>query len=278
MPPTLGHVSPTAAQRPYDGRVSELPVSVRLALWVTAAYAGRVPLPDAIAAAAGDLQVVTGRIERLQTWADLGERAVLVALPHAGAPGLLPRGGAVLAAAVEAGECVYVPGLGDVLVPTLAELGPAGAGPQDRVGSVRWAAYAGTPIPVHEVDALDLRSCERDLAQTTAHAVRTLEALDAPTWASDGLRSLADARLGGGRWGLPPGLTDRARRIIAQAATLSTIADVGLEHLRDTHSLEITARRRDELLRLRREADHALAVAASVAALHLAGWRGPDRD
>lgn len=265
-------------QGPYDGRVSELPVSVRLALWVTAAYAGTLPLPDAMSAAAGDLGLVSGRTERLQTWHDLGERAVLVALPHPGAPALLPRGPEVLAAAVEAGECVYVPGLGDVLVPTVSELGPADAGPQDRVGAVRWAAYAGAPVPVHEVDALDLRAIERDLAETTRAAVVTLEGLDARSWASDGLRALADARVGGRRWGLPPGLSERARRVLTQAATLGTIAELGLTHLRDAHSLQVTAERHDELLRLRRTADQALAGAASVAALHLAGWRGPDRD
>lgn len=258
--------------------MSELPVSVRLALWVTSAYAGRVPLTDAVAEAAGDLGLVSGRTERLQTWRDLGERAVLVALPHPGAAGLLPRGREVLAAAVEAGECAYVPGLGDVLVPTLSRLGPEGAEPQDSVGAVRWAAYSGEPVPVYEVEALDLRACERELADTTRRATAAFTAIDAPSWASDGLRDLADARLGGGRWGLPPWLTDRARRVITQAATLGTIADLGLSHLRDTHSLALTARRHDELLRLQREADHALAVAASVAALHLAGWRGPERD
>ncbi|MCA0435445.1 MAG: hypothetical protein LCH98_02980 [Actinobacteria bacterium] len=258
--------------------MSELPVSVRLALWVTAAYAGRVALPDALRTATGDLDLVGGRTERLQTWHDLGERAVLVALPHPGAPGLLPRGREVLAAAVEAGECVFVPGLGDALVPTLAQLGPVDAAPLDRIGSVRWAAYSGDPVPVHEVDALDLREVERGLGETLVTATATLEALDARSWPTDGLRELAEARLAGGRWGLPDGLSERARRVIARAATLGTVADLGLDQLRDAHSLEVTARRREELLRLRREGDHALAAATNVAALHLAGWRGPDRD
>ena len=275
---TLGHVPHGFAQEPYDDRVSELPVSVRLALWVTAAYAGRLPLPEALTASAGDLGLVGGRTERLETWRDLGERAVLVALPQPGAPGLLPRGADVLAAAIEASECVFVPGLGDVLVPTVSELGPQGAGPMDRIGAVRWAAYAGEPVPIHLVDALDLRAVERDLATTTAAATAALESLDARAWASDGLRELAEARIGGGRWGLPPWLSERARRVITTAATLGTIADLGLGHLRDTHSLVVTAQRHDELLRLRREADQALAAAANVAALHLAGWRGPDRD
>lgn len=253
-------------------------MSVRMALWVTAAYAGRVSLTTAVSAATGDLELVIGCTQRLATWRDLGERAVLVALPRPGAPGVLPRGTEVLAAAVEAGECAYVPGLGDVLVPTLTQLGPQDAEPPDRVGAVRWAAYAGAPVPVHEVDALDLRAIERGLAETTRATITELEALDARPWASDGLRALADARLGGARWGLPPGLTDRARRVIAQAATLGTIAQFGLDHLRDAHSLAVTAGRQQQLLRLRGQADHALAGAASVAALHLAGWRGPERD
>lgn len=201
-----------------------------------------------------------------------------MALPHAGDPGLLPRGAAVLAAAVEAGECLFVPGLGDVLVPTLSELGPQGADPQDRIAAVRWAAYSGEPVPVHEVDALDLRAIERDLADVTRSVTAALEALDVPAWSADRLRELADARLGAGRWGLPPWLSERARRVLTHSAALGTIADLALTRLGDTHSLAVTGRRDEELRRLRRQADHALAGAASVAALHLAGWRGPERD
>lgn len=258
--------------------MSELPVSVRLALWTTAAYARSLPLAEAVARAAVDLDLVTGQVERLQTWHDLGERAVLVALPHPGATGLLPRGTEVLSAAVEAGECVFVPGLGDVLVPILSAQGPADAPAADRIEAVRWTAYSGEPVPVHEVDALDLREVEARLRSSLWEATRELEAIDAPAWPSDRLRELVEVRLGGGRWHLPAELSDRARRVIAQAATLGTVTDLAVTRLRESHSLALTAGRHDVLLRLRKEADQALAAAVNVAALHLAGWRGPERD
>ena len=56
------------------GRVSELPVSVRLALWSTAAFAGRMPLAQALDAAMPDLDLVAGRIERLATCCDSTNR------------------------------------------------------------------------------------------------------------------------------------------------------------------------------------------------------------
>ncbi len=264
------------------GRVSELPVSVRLALWSTAAFAGRMPLAQALDAAMPDLDLVAGRIERLATWAELGERAVLVALPHPGDPGLLPRGREVLAAATESGECVFVPGLGDVLVPTVSEIGPPDEGDvdrsPDRVGAVRWAAYDGEPVPVHAVDALDLREVDRRLRTTLVSAIATFEGLDVQPWAGEGVRAIAEATLVAGRWGLPNGLSDRARRVIAQAGTLGEITTLALAHLQDATTLSATTARHVELVRLRREADRMLAEASCVAALHLAGFRGDDRD
>ncbi|MEP7161471.1 MAG: hypothetical protein ABI746_10260 [Dermatophilaceae bacterium] len=262
--------------------MSELPVSVRLALWATAAFAGQVPLGDALEAAMADLEFVAGRIERLSTWADLGERAVLVALPHPGAPGLIPRGREVLAAATESGECVFVPGLGDVLVPTVGEFGPPDEDDldrsEDRVGVVRWAAYDGEPVPVHAVDALDLREVDRRLRQTLVDALHTLEQLDVPPSTCASLRAIAEATLVAGRWGLPDGLTSRARRVIAQAGTLGEIAGFGLEYLQQDASMADTLVRAERLRSLRREADAALAEATCVAALHLAGWRDDTRD
>ena len=81
-----------------------------------------------------------------------------------------------------------------------------------------------------------------------------------------------------GRWGLPNGLSDRARRVIAQAGTLGEITTLALAHLQDATTLSATTARHVELVRLRREADRMLAEASCVAALHLAGFRGDDRD
>ena len=57
-----------------DG-MSELPLSCRLSLWVTSAYAGRLPLDRALVAAAAELDHVSGA-ERVQDWSTLGERVV----------------------------------------------------------------------------------------------------------------------------------------------------------------------------------------------------------
>jgi len=256
--------------------VSELPVSVRLSLWASAACAGLIPLTQVVARAMPDLDVVSGNIERLSTWAELGERVVLVALPHPGHLGLLPRGAEVTSAATEAGECVYVPALGDVLVPSLSELGPPDGAADDRVSAVRWAAYSGEPVPVHAVEALDIREVERRLREVITEASERLETMDARPWASLGLRDLFDSQLDDARWGLPPGLPPRVHRLIAGAATLGTAADLGLSRLNQAHALTITVARDELLTRLRREADLALAEATCVGALHLAGWRGPD--
>ena len=62
----------------------ELPASVRLALWTTAAWNGGPSLEKALAAALPDVDHVAGDLGRLDLWHDLGERALLVALPAPG--------------------------------------------------------------------------------------------------------------------------------------------------------------------------------------------------
>ena len=62
-----------------------------MSLWVTSAYAGRLPLDRALVAAAAELDHVSGA-ERVQDWSTLGERVVAVALPRAGATASVPRG------------------------------------------------------------------------------------------------------------------------------------------------------------------------------------------
>ncbi|MBW3084335.1 hypothetical protein KEM60_00522 [Austwickia sp. TVS 96-490-7B] len=138
----------------------ELPISVQVSLWVSAAYAGALPVDEALRRACPDTDLVNGRTERFHTWADLGQHVVLVALPRPGIPGLLPRGSAVLAAATEAGQCVFVPGLGDVLVPTVST-SPSGS---SAVTHIRWAAYAGDPLPGRHLDHLDPDVIEAHLA------------------------------------------------------------------------------------------------------------------
>ncbi|HEY5248361.1 MAG TPA: hypothetical protein VIJ15_07940, partial [Dermatophilaceae bacterium] len=98
--------------------MSVLPVCVRLALWATAAYAGRLTVEAAVRRAHPDIDEVSGDLDHLNLWLGLGERAVLVAQPRPGNLSGMPRGSAeLLAAATDAGECVYVPGIGGALVP-----------------------------------------------------------------------------------------------------------------------------------------------------------------
>ena len=99
--------------------MSELPASVRLALWVTAAWRGQLPTRDALARSFPDLDHVAGDLARLDVWRDLGEGALFVALPRPGDVSGMPKASsAAVAHAAEAGECVYVAGIGGLLVPT----------------------------------------------------------------------------------------------------------------------------------------------------------------
>ena len=162
-PRPLGRRHVPAAPRlhpTYDVGVSELPASVRLALWVTAAWRGDLPTRDALARSFPDLDHVAGDLARLDVWRDLGEGALFVALPRPGDVSGMPRAStAATAHAAEAGECVYVAGIGGVLVPTLSTFGPEG----DVGHRVDWTAYEADPVPRHRLEMLDLRDVERTL-------------------------------------------------------------------------------------------------------------------
>ena len=64
--------------------MSELPASVRLALWITASWRGDLGTTDALGRAFPDLDHVAGDLARLDVWRDLGEQALFVALPRPG--------------------------------------------------------------------------------------------------------------------------------------------------------------------------------------------------
>ena len=74
--------------------MSSLPLSVRTALWVTAVWHGHGGLTDldeAVAAAHPDFDHVEGDLGRLLLWRELGESALLVALPRPGDLSGMPR-------------------------------------------------------------------------------------------------------------------------------------------------------------------------------------------
>jgi enamine deaminase RidA (YjgF/YER057c/UK114 family) len=260
----------------YHEPVSVLPVCVRLALWTTAAYAGRLPVAAAVDRAHPDLDHVTGDLDRLSLWRDLGERALLVALPRPGNLSGMPRGSAeLIAAATEAGECVYVPGLGGALVPTIEHFGPG----DDQGTQVTWTAYDCDPVPTHALEALSLSEIEQSFRHDLTEHTGAIEALDARPWVGSPFRSLAD-ELSISQWGLPDGLPARATAIMTMAATVAVATQVGLSDQAQSQVLTSTVaeRRRLALTRLDASADTALAAAATVAALSLAGLRPHHND
>ena len=258
----------------YDEAMSALPVCVRLALWATAAYAGALPLEEVAGRAHPDLDHVGGDLGRLSLWRDLGERAVLVALPRPGNLAGMPRGSAeLIAAATDAGECVYVPGVGGAMVPTIEHFGPAG----DQGTQVTWTAYDADPVATHVLDALSLGEIELRFRQDLLAATARIEALDTKPWNAT-LRSLADG-LTGVAWGLPTGLPPRAQRVIETAAHIGVATELGLTVHAESQVLtsQLTEQRHRLLSDLAAIADMAMANAATVAALSMAGLR-PGRE
>lgn len=255
----------------YDESMSVLPLCARLALWATAAYAGQLTLDAAVQRAHPDLDDVTGELDRLSLWRDLGERAVLVALPRPGNLSGMPRGSAdLVAAATEAGECVYVPGIGGALVPTIEHFGPT----DDQGTRVTWSAYDCDPVAAHTLEALSLSEIERAFRQQLMEHTRAIENLDARPWANSVFRSLAD-ELTVSQWGLPAGLPARATKIITMAASVGVATEVGLSDQAQSQVLTaaVAAQRAILLTSLDASADEALAAATTVAALSLAGLR-----
>ena len=148
-----------------------LPASVRVALWGTAALAGQLPVEEVPHRALPDIDECTGLVEPLSLWRDLGERAVLVALPRPGDVVGVPRGTPdLLGAATAAEECVLVPGVGGALVPNVEQFGPEG----DQGWIVRWEKFAADPVPTHQVEALDLGQVELGLRTHLADQTQAL--------------------------------------------------------------------------------------------------------
>jgi hypothetical protein len=273
---TLGHVRAIPVHGTYDKSVSVLPVCVRLSLWATAAFAGQLPVEKAMARAHPDLDHVTGDLDCLSLWRELGERAVLVALPRPGNLSGMPRGSAeLIAAATEAGECVYVPGLGGALVPTIEHFGTA----DDQGTQVTWSAYDCDPVPSHTLEALSLSEIERTFRHELTEGTRAIEALDAKPWAGSPFRSQAD-ELSVSQWGLPEGLPSRASNVITMAALVGVATELGLSDQAQSQVLTgaLAEKRRMLLTYLDACADEAMAAAATVAALSIGGLRPGRRD
>lgn len=246
---------------------------MRLALWTTRAWAGGVSVPEAVARAMPDVDHVAGDLDRLTLWQELGEQALLVSLPAPGDLHGMPRASsAAQGAAAAAGECVFVPGLGGVLVPTVSTFGSGAEGGPDIGTRVDWAAYDSEPVPRHRVEALDSSQLERHLREELMAATADLEATGGQPFDREAAREMADTALGG-HWGLPPGLPGRAAHVIVLAGTVGRVVDVALTTADGGLSAAHSASRERQLRRLQRVADHALADATNAACAVLAGWR-----
>lgn len=254
----------------------ELPASVRLSLWTTHAWASGSPVEAALGKALPDVDHVAGDLDRLTLWRELGEQALLVALPAAGDLAGVPVASAeARGAAATQGECVFVPGLGGMLVPSVSTFGAgvaATTGGLDIGTRVDWTAYDADPVPRHRVESLETSQLERHLREELVVATEALATAGGQPFGGSAARELADAALGG-RWGLPSGLPGRAARVIALAGTVGQIVEVALASPDGALTAAEAGQRRALLLRLQRTADRALADATNAACAVLAGWR-----
>lgn len=247
--------------------MAELPASVRIALWVTHAWSGATTLSDAVARALPDVDHTEGLVEQLELWHDLGESALLVALPGPGDTAGLPRSGPIATgAAVEAGEALFVPALGGLLVPEHSTFGSAGA----EGHRMDWMAHDADPVPPHRLEALEATQIERHLRRRMLEAIDELDSIGGAPWADDLTRDLVDDRLGAD-WALPPSLPDRARKVIGLAGILSLAASMGLG-ASGTLSAAHEQSRATALGGLHRDAERALADATNAACAAVAGW------
>lgn len=256
----------------YDDAMAELPASVRLALWVTSAWRGRTSLDEALQRSFPGVDHVFGDLRRVELWHDLGEQALFVALPRPGDISGMPRTSPeALAHATEAGECVYAAGLGGLLIPTLSEFGPEG----DVGLRADWTAYDAEAVPTHRLEMLDLGHIERTLLASVRRHATDLELVGGTPWGS-AHRTAAELSLDRTLWGLPPETPTRALRVISLAAKVSALADIAgrVGHLAPGAVDATTSSTREGLLRtLVSDADTALADAANVAVMTIAGWR-----
>lgn len=256
----------------YHDPMPALPASVRLALWTTLSWQGNCSSADALSRSLPDVDHVSGDLDRLTLWRDLGERALLVALPRPGDTTQVPRtSSAALAHAVDAGECVFVASIGGLLVPTLSHYGSAG----DVGLRIDWIAYDCAPTPRHRLEMLDLRTIERTLLASVTQHTAHFEAGGGAPWDAQH-REAADDAISRAVWGLPDQTPDRAARVIAAAARISALVDsAGDGTVPARGPIDAAdAYHREHLLRsLAADADVALGEATNVAVMTMAGWR-----
>jgi hypothetical protein len=216
------------------------PRSALLAAWGNAWLAGDTGLPELVerVTAYDDEHAVQGlgpddlpldrAVARLRA---AGTVRLRVVLPAPGDPLGLPGPGRFTAAALTASEGVLAlraDGTGTGLVPTLTAHGSAFDG---TVTTVAWTSYdvvAPGPDP-----GPFLHDAEHDLRRGLAECTRILRDLDVARWRPDVADALQDlrraARQGLDDDELPGGHPQRARQLLVQARSLTTVLALASE-------------------------------------------------
>ena len=247
--------------RTYDGRVPELPASVRVALWVSHAWARGLDPEAAVARALPDVDIVLALPEQVALWGELGERSLYAALPRPGARGLLPPcGEECLDHASFVGEAVFVPGVGAVSVPRHVTFGA-----QEPGLALRWETHDAHPVPVHRLAGVDVAGADLDLRQAVHAAIDDLgDGGWADAWQRDRPERVEQ------QWALPSELPERVRGLVVRAGAILEICEAGLEHAEGSTTTGLAAARRGPLLGLRAVATSALEAATCAGVSYLA--------
>lgn len=231
-----------------------------MALWVGHAWSRDADAESVLRAALPDVDVVLHLADGLRLWRQLGESAVYVSLPRPGAPGLLPRCSVEASdAAMSAGECLFVAGLGGLLVPTQVAFGV-----EDTGLAVRWETHDAEPVPAHRLGGLDVSGADRRLRVAVHDAI---DGLGDGGWVDAWQRQTASATQH--EWSLPGELPERVRGVIVRAGSVLEVTQAGLEHADGSATAHLTEHRRRTLLTLRTVATDALEVAACAGAGYL---------
>lgn len=249
----------------------ELPVSVRVALWVSAAWRTGRATSSVWSSALADLDAVGGDVDVIDHWHSVGERALLVALPRSGDQSGLPACPPVSRlAAVDAGEALLAPGIGGLLVPTITRFGPEGqASSPDHGWRVDWRAHPADPVPVHVVTAIDLGTVRRSLAEGVLAATEALQVSGGPAVA----HRAQPQRGASSRWALPDGIPAPVLELLLRAATIESACAEALASPADGLTADRTRGREAALRTLRDRAEDCLESCTNLAVAVLAGWR-----
>lgn len=226
------------APRAYAVLVTaQLPRSVLLAAWGTAALTGRASADQARAAVqgpdephavrvtggaplggcdGGSLTALIGELRRE------GVTGLTVRLPAPGDVLGLPGPASLNAEAVEAGECVLgVAGPPVALVPEVEEFGSV----WEPGAHVTWHLHAASPAPVTDFGSVG--EAERALREALARGIEVLADLDVARWRDEAADEIDDLRHGPGPAVLlPSGMSARAVRVVDLAWRVRGIAQL----------------------------------------------------